>query len=408
MRWIAFCLTLSMLGCGVYAHAEEPPTPAAPADAPAPAPAPKPDPKLPDYSIEYLMPSDDNAPEGWKVIDADGIMGAPTEGEFVAMAEALQLDDEVFYVETAGLKKDGTKIGVAMIDVDKKVYPFLDALKGKASAAGWRVVEIGSPARLLVVGGKDGTAAEGEKVMTEFVVYRLARIAMNRMNGRGAMEAQAQAAALAYRDAINAMQDGAGVGHMIEGRIAFVRARIDQYKGKRDAKVDKVENDKAAASFQKSVAEGVVYPPKEGLLVWVTGQLGGMLLVKKDKSLVPAATRALELAVENEKHAREQQQRFSNRYNLACAYALGGKTDKALDAVRDALETMKSLKANVARKSWEDMAKDKDFDSIRNDPRFSKLYSDYEPKKPKNWDKMKAEQEKRRREREKKKKEGGQ
>ena len=79
--------------------------------------------------------------------------------------------------------------------------------------------------------------------------------------------------------------------------------------------------------------------------------------------------------------------------------------NQPIEACRNALETMKSLKANVARKSWEDMGKDKDFATIRSDPRFSKLYADYEPEKPKNWDRNKAEQEKRKREAEKKKKE---
>ena len=404
MRLIALFLMIPLFVVGLApeaARAEdgEPSAPAAPTEEPAPqpAPAPKPDPRVPVYSIEYLMPTDEKAPEGWASVDAKG---GPSEGELVALAEDLQLDDDVFYVETGHIQKDGATVGFAMIDVDRKVYPFQEALRGKASASGWRVSELGSPGRLLVT-----TDAAAEKALRGFVIYRLGDMAMGRMNGRGALEDKARDTALAYRDAIEAIQAGTGMAHVIEGRNRFIRARLDQWKGKKDAKVDKEENKKAADAFQKAIADGVSYPPRGRILVWASGELGGMLLVRKDKSVLPAATHALEVAVENEKDAREQSQRFSNRYNLACAYALSGETDKAIDAVKAALQTMKNLKGTVARKSWEDMAKDKDFDSIRNDPRFSKLYNEYEPAKPKHWDRMKAEQEKRRKEAEKKKKE---
>jgi tetratricopeptide (TPR) repeat protein len=392
---------------GAWAEDEEPAAPTEDEAPPAPV-APKPDPKLPGYSIEYLMPSeillpgDEDEPGPWKIVDIEKAGdGAASEGELVDMAENLELDDDVFYVETTGLEKGGQAVGVAMLDVDKNVHAFLANLSEKAGVRGWRVRELGSPARLLVVSGSAGLQAEAESALIAHVVYRLARMAMDRMNGRGALEDTARDVALAYRDAADRIAPGAGVGHVITGRDHFIRARLDQWKGKKDAKIDEKENKLAADFFEKALADGVPYPPRGSVLVFAAGELGGMLLVRKDKSVVPAAIRALEKAVEAEKDAMQQTQRFTNRYNLACAYAIEGDKDAALKALRQSLETMKSLKKDVARQSWENIEKDKDFDSIRSDPRFSKLIADYEPEKPAHWDRNKAEAEKRRREKEK-------
>lgn len=393
---LALLLLLPAFGLPIL-HAEEGdvPTPGTPA-------APRPDPKIPSYSIEYLMPGEDEDPEGWKLVDADkATADAPTEDGLTALAEGLGLDDDSFYVETTGLKKGDGVVGVALVDVEKNVYAFHDALKAAGASAGWRIKELGSPARLLVLGGTSALLAQAEEALVEHAIYRLGRMAMDRMNGRAALEDVGPKTALHYREAIDSLVPNTGIAHAITGRIHHIKANKAVWQHKiKDAKVDKAENKIATDFLEKALADGVKFPPRKSIRVWVGGTLGSLLLELKDKSLVATATRALEIAVESEKDAMQQQQRYSNRYNLACGYALGGQTQKALDTLALALETMKSIKPRVARQSWEGIEKDKDFDSIRNDPRFSKIYADGEPPKPKHWDRDKAAAEKRKREQE--------
>jgi len=232
--------------------------------------------------------------------------------------------------------------------------------------------------------------AEAEVAMVEHVIYRLGHLAMGRLNNHGALEDEGPKAALRYRAAIDVLVPDTGIAYAITGRIHRINGLFKDGKGRKKEEIDKAEMKIAAGFLEKAIAEGVKFPPRKSLLVWVGGRLGGMLLERKDPSVVAVATRALEIAVKHEKDAPGQQQRYTHRYNLACAYARGGQTKKALDAIEGALETMKSIKPRVARKSWEDMEKDKDLDSIRNDPRYSKMYADAEPKKPPHWDSTQA------------------
>ena len=360
-----------------------------------PAPAPKPDPEVPTYSIEFLVPGEDAEIEGWKVVDAERAPAqAPSEDVFVAIGEALGLDDDTMYVEVTGLKKGDDVFGVAMVDVDAQVYAFQGAVKAKAAANGWRMRELGCPGRLLIVGGSAAGVAAAEEAMFEHVVYAMSEMAMNRLRGKAGHEEAGLKAAAEYSEAIRRMAPKAGVVHALTGVAHWLEARKELRKGGKHKKLNKELDNKAADEFAYALVDGVPFPPKKRVLLFVAGELGTNLLGRKDKSVVAAATRALELAVEHEKDARKQDQRYKNRYNLACAYARGGKTDEALDALRRSLEAMKSLKAGAARGHWEHIEKDKDMDSIRDDPRFSKMMADYEPKKPAHWERDRAHREK--------------
>jgi tetratricopeptide (TPR) repeat protein len=57
-------------------------------------------------------------------------------------------------------------------------------------------------------------------------------------------------------------------------------------------------------------------------------------------------------------------------YNLACSYALLGRADQALRALRTALE--------LGYRDFRYMREDHDLDSIRHDPRFRQLLREYE------------------------------
>ncbi len=78
-----------------------------------------------------------------------------------------------------------------------------------------------------------------------------------------------------------------------------------------------------------------------------------------------------EKAIEAHRKAAEfDQTRGVALYNLACAYALTGQTDKALEALDASGETGFDI--------HEAAPSDSDFDSIRDDPRFKKLLADRE------------------------------
>ena len=366
----ALILVLVPLLCVAPAFAEEEPAKT------------KADPVIPGYSIEFLMPSSDaesNKELGdWKRSDG-AIAGAPSEDGLTELAESCKLDDDTFYVETAVLKHGSDKVGLAMVDIDENVYAYRSKLDAQATAAGWIVRELGSPARVAILSG--AKAAAGAKQLMVHVIYAIGEMAMNRVRGQSAMQAAGQEAALEYLKAIGNMSAGTGLAHGIEGRVHWLRA----LPKKRGEKPDKALQDKAIASFKKAIASGATHPPKGRVLVWISGTLGGMLLERKEKALLKDATKALEVAVEHEIDAPTNNQRYSNRYNLTCALARAGRLDDAFKMLEKSIEVGKTLPPNFWRQSFQHMEeKDTDLAPLRRDPRFSKLMADNRPPKPKN------------------------
>jgi len=58
------------------------------------------------------------------------------------------------------------------------------------------------------------------------------------------------------------------------------------------------------------------------------------------------------------------------RYNLACSYALLGRSDASLNSLRQAIE--------MGYRDFRYIREDRDLDAIRNDPRFDRILSEYE------------------------------
>jgi tetratricopeptide (TPR) repeat protein len=56
-------------------------------------------------------------------------------------------------------------------------------------------------------------------------------------------------------------------------------------------------------------------------------------------------------------------------YNKACSYALQGKSEPAIDNLQRSIE--------LGYRNFDHIAKDTDFDSIRNEPVFKELMSKY-------------------------------
>ncbi len=369
-RVLVFVSALMLLVTPAFAEDD----PAAPE---APAAKSKPDPVIPGYSIEFLMPSGDSVPEGWKVSDR-AAAGAPSEDGLTELAESCKLDDDTFYVEVGTLQSGSDKVGIAMLDIDENVWAYRAKLDAQASANGWTVMELGSPSRVVVASGAQAKAALAK--LKVHVVYAIGEMAMNRVRGRSAMEAAGQEAALEYTKAIGELVPDTGLAHGLVGRVHWLRAMPK----KRGEKPDKALQDKAIASFKKALADGAKHPPKGRVLVWISGTHGNLLMEKKDKSLMKEATRSFEIAVEHEVDAPTNNQRYGNRYNLTCAYARLGRIEDAFKMLKKSIETGKTLPEGQWRQSFKHMEeKDPDLAALREDPRFSKLMADNRPAEPK-------------------------
>ncbi len=378
---IALLLPL-LAAAPVFAEDEKPapaePTPEEPAaEEPKPEPKAEPDPEVPLYTIEYLMPGEDAEVGAFEVKDSKAPSGSPTEAGLEKLSEACKcsLDGDNFYVETGVLKGKGGKVGFALVDVDASVWHFRRKLDEAAAAGGWKVSEVGAKGRLLVVGSGDGQAAACE-ALNEFLVYKLADLGMDRLRGFSGMQKEGRKAAMAYVKAAGTMAPDSGVANAVTGVVHWIKSRPK----KRGEKADQAELDKASAAWKKALADGVKYPPKKGVLVFCAGEYGQALLLKKTKSVLPEAKRVLTLAVEHEQDGKNNFRRFGNRYNLACVYARENDVETALDLLKKALETGKSMPAHMFRPQYVNIKdKDPDMANLRDDPRFSKLMADFKP-----------------------------
>jgi len=383
---VLLLMLLPLLNAAPAFAGEAAPTPDTPkADEPKldePKPEPDPDPEKPAYSIEYLMPGEDDESDDWKIRDSGAPAGSPTEAILEAMSAACScgLDEDSFYVETAVYKKGDAKVAVAMVDVDKSVWAFRQKVGAAAKTHGWHVAELGAKGRLLIVGAGE-KQAEVIGVITEQVVYTLGRLAMDRVRGGGGREEAGRKAAIAYSEAIGRMAPDTGVAHGVVGVVHWLKSRPK----KRGEKADAPELELCEAAWRKAFAVGVKFPPKKGVLVFCSGEYGQILLEKKDKSVLVEATHVLQIAVDNEQEGKNGFSRFSNRYNLACCFVRAGDLDKGLKQLKGALQTGKSMKVSMFRPQYINIRdKDPDMAALRDDPRFSKLMADFKPpEKPK-------------------------
>ncbi|MDF1702567.1 MAG: hypothetical protein P1V36_15565 [Planctomycetota bacterium] len=382
MRFARTILLLALLlplavALPAYAADEDPAAPAPAPEEPKPKPEPEPDPQVPSYSIEFLMPGEDDAPDGWKLRDRGAPAGSPTEDALEAMSEACKcsLDEDKFYVETTVMKSGDAKIGVAMVDVDASVWAFRRQLDEAAAAGGWKIVELGAKGRLLVVGA-GAKQAEAADAMTEHVLYRFGRLAMDRLGGRSGMSEAGRKAALDYSKAITQLAPDTGMAQAVVGVVHWLKSRPTAKR----KEVDKAETALCEAAWKKALAAGAKFPPKDSVLVFCAGEYGQLLLLRKDATVLPEATRVLTLAVEHEQEGKNNFRRYGNRYNLACCHARAGRKDAAFDMLEKALQTGKSLPPQMFHPQYVNMKdKDPDMGPLRGDARFGKLMEEFKP-----------------------------
>lgn len=379
-----FVLAVFVLAvCSVpAAFAEE--EPAAPVTEPKPAPKPKPDPAVASYIGESLMPGEKDTPEGWTLLDeASAASGGPDEASLAALAEPLGLDEDNFYPQLQSYEKDGATVTIAIVDVDAKVYAYKHALAAKATECGWRTKDLGHPGRILVIGGPSAGATELEAALVEHTVYKLSDMAMNRIRGGVGRKESEHGSIIAFTKAIEALAPNSGTAEAVLGFLPWIKSGQGLKPKEKPRRSDR---EKAFEHWARSLATGVRFPPKGSVLVFIAGRMGGQILEWKNRGALSDATRFLEIAVESEREARTTGQRYTNRYNLSCAYARLERIDDAIKMLEGSLKILRGMPASFWRAQYEHIdEKDPDMGPLRSDPRFSELMSakENQPPKPK-------------------------
>ncbi len=383
--------------------------------------------KPPAYTVESMFPKE--APEGWTVKeDESNTVAGLNEKALMALAKASGTDvDDVFVVERL-FTKGSESAKVALIDVDADPAALRTALDTEAAAKGWSVLALGSPMRLMVVGGPEGARNAAHDVMKEHVIHYLCEIAYKRLHVPRKTEA-VRAAAEKFLSAARSMAPKAGIayaiegismhdeGKSIEGLARRARAQLkmlekaDESPGKAEVVKTLTEHAEKAEASAKDLLNNSIplltkglkstnYPPK-GLNSFRTGaKLGSLILVLKKNDSIDLAIEALTKAANAEAHSPATRFVFGNRYDLACAYARAKKNDEALQWLQRAFEIAEtSLSKQDLHGNYTHWGKDPDLDGLRDLPKFKELMTKYKPKgyKPpeekKDEDKKKDEEE---------------
>ncbi len=360
MRLILPLLCLVALGLGgPHAAQAEPPAP-------------------PIWSVENIMPTAEQAPQGWKIRSKDAGPGDLGYAALEKLGEAAGLVEDVFYVEFRVFESEQGSCGVAMIDADEGAQEVRTALDALASEKGWTVRALGTPMRLLVVSGDSSLREALTRTILGNAIYTFCDLARSRLNAARGKD-DTLIAVEEYVRVIQAIEPEAGVGFSLSASLHIQRG------GKDAQKPDWIEWDQAIAALRHAFAPGTPFPPLGQHRFWAATRLGGLLLDKQQDAVLPEAVQSLRLALESESDAPDMLQRVDTRFWLARALARQGASDESFAQLRGTLEMAKSMLPPPNYKWLFDQVKEKDvsFGKLRQDPRFSELMSTFAPPEPK-------------------------
>ena len=393
--------------------------------------------KPPSYTVEGMFP--EKAPDGWRLKEEGGDAGSGlNEKALIALAKSSNTDEDDVYVLEKLFTKDGASANVALIDIDADPDAFRSALDTEAAAKGWSVLPLGSPMRLMVVGGPEGVRSAAHDVMKEHVIYQLCELAAQRLRAAPRKTKEVQKSADRLLDAARAMAADAGIADAMvglalhnEGRnleMAAKRSRelVKQLKkqlkkatkvtGNKEEMFKKIESQAAAnekTSKEKLNAciphltkaiKSKSFPPKDRILFFTGRNLGSTLLQLNKNDSLDVAIEAMKKAVSAEAHSPKSSFIFGNRYDLACAYARTKDNDNALKWLEEAFKiSQTALSKKELNGNYTHWGKDTDLDPLRHLPKFKELMAKYKPKDYKSPEEEKAEKDKAEKEEEEKK-----
>ena len=283
--------------------------------------------KIPEFSIETLVPAKDALLDGWKVHEDDPGANDPSEEVLMALAEANGLDEDTAYVEQRIVQTPGGgKAAIAMMDIDDDPAKFTAALEAKATEAGWNVRSLAVPNRLLIVGGEPAVRDEVTEEMVAHVVYEFAAMARKRLNIQSwdkTVKSGAKAATKGFVKAGRVLSPKAGVLNAIESffdlreyhakkgeaesnkkkmKHAKSDAKEDEFleKHRKAKKAAKVALNSFLVKTRQALDPSSPLPPRGTLLASLAGQGGGLLLEQKDDNLLDEAVKWLSIAVKSD------------------------------------------------------------------------------------------------------------
>jgi tetratricopeptide (TPR) repeat protein len=246
--------------------------------------------------------------------------------------------------------------------------PYRAALEAQASARKWTLTELGDPSRLLLVQAEPVPARALVAHLRVEVVHELAHLAARTLR-RAIVDQSPPRLWLArtYLAAAARMEPEAGPVRALEGEVGVA---LEQ-------------GDAAVAALRDALRREQPIPPRAALEVRALGLLGHELLARKDAELLSEARGFLQRAVSAEASEEDFEQRFNNRYNLACVHARLGDLEPALAALESSLAFAREHLSTIYPSAWRyARVEDPDLASLRSQPGFSALLERMKPSAP--------------------------
>jgi len=321
------------------------------------------------YGVTELWPATERLPSGWT---------ARAEGEGSALAleqalhdlsrEALLREDQVTIRARAAAGPDGALATIAILAAEAEPRALRAALDARTASGRWLLTEAGDRSRLLVVQADPAVARPLLAHLRVELVHELAQLASRTL--RRALADQSPPRlwlARTYLGAAARMEPEAGPVRALEGEVGLA---LDQ-------------DDVAIRALRDALREGQAIPPRPALEVRAMGLLGHELLSRKDADLLKEARGLLQRAVTAEASEEDLEQRFNNRYNLACVFARLGDVEPALTALEASLRYAREHLAGIYPSAWRyARALDPDLAPLRSQPGFSALIERMKPSAP--------------------------
>lgn len=343
--------------------------------------------EAPDYTAESLIFVQGDLPSGWKLLDSEDCPEElPTE-EQVSEAggdavDAFELTVEYRLIGMA----DGSKAVVAIMDADLEGGPavYVNGLKALAAPAGWKVVELAHPQRVMLVAAAAEKLDEVAAWQTKVAAQKLARMAYDRLlmdfqDGKsGKLSIQR---AEEYADAALKLSKNMPAARAIQGVTAIFKddkdGGIKTLKGALAANGDLAPTDR-----MKWFGWGVIGRAR------INDTEKKPATESENKEAVAAFRSALgyqDAAIEEANELNDPYLRlrvWGTRYNLCCGLVRIGEKDAAFKELETCMTVGKRLLSLGKRWGrWFEHAWfwDKDLEPVRKDPRFMELMKKHAP-----------------------------
>jgi hypothetical protein len=323
--------------------------------------------KAPPFDKDTIAMRDDDAPEGWRVVDETRAAEKEIEAEVRAAVTAAAFPEgeaSVGHRHLAG--PDGAAATVAYVDFFQDPAKVVPPLKEAAAKKGWVVKEVTSPARLLVIAAPESCR--------DALAVHAGRMAAKRL------AAAARAAATIQEDP-EAATALAKAATSLEPKAAEAHLALAYVSRPRDPKAPGTAWKKSVEEMRAALAADAAFPLSEDDRVAALGDLGGFLLQSAGDDAVnrearDALTKALEGATKKDPKGAAA---VGYRYNLACAYARLKDKDRAFEHLRGVLEVTTKTPVRGISGWW---LKDPDLDVLKDDPRWKETVDKYPDSEP--------------------------